>query len=96
MGKHEITPDGIDKLKDIVEGASENGTVDAVADVVESKLPAKARAAIYETGKWLGAVGTVGATAAGFLDGQPALYVASVASLLLAISSFIAKRHLSA
>lgn len=90
-----VTPEGIQDVAQAIDTAADSKAVEVVEEAVKSHLPKAARAAIYETSKWAGVAGAVGGTVAASLDGTPALYVAAVAALLLAINAFVAKAHLT-
>lgn len=78
-----------------VNKAAANPNTPVVADAVKSRVPKRVRDAIYQVGIALGVVATAGSIVAASLDGQPALLVGAVTGAVGAVSSLIAKLHLS-
>lgn len=75
---------------------ADNKDVQAVANVVSSKLPPQVRKWFYVIGIVLGALGTAGAVIATVLTDNSQVLVGGIAALLLAVNSALAKAHLSA
>jgi hypothetical protein len=94
-----ITPtsliENIDEVAEAIDRAADDERTPEVAEAVKRHIPTNARRAVYTVGAVLGVVATAGAILAASLEGQPALLVAGVSSVALAVSSLIAKSHIA-
>ena len=88
------TPDPIVKTTEVLNTIANDPTLIADAQAVVSKLPPKARAAIYDTGVALGVASSVGVAVIAVLTGDWALLGGEVVTLFGTLQALIAKAHI--
>ena len=87
-------PDPIVKATTVVDNIAADPTLIADAQTAISKLPPKARAAIYDAGLALGVAASVGLAVVAVLTGKYAELGGEVVTLFGTLQALIAKAHI--
>ncbi|WP_298229054.1 hypothetical protein [Gryllotalpicola sp.] len=88
------TPDPIQKATTVIQNIATDPTLVADAQTAISKLPPKARAAIYDTGVALGVAASVGLAVIAVLTGKYAELGGEIITLFSTVQALIAKAHI--